>query len=229
MKNISYLKKHYKFIIICIGLMLLAVIYFYLKATVGVPILDPPSAYKRIKNAEFVYIDRSCSPTDCYCYAVFKNGTMYFFYGYNQFDAMDYMSDNYIRVFREACAKVLPKEDLKKIMQWKYEADFYSGKEPIGDAPMDGRAFVYISDGKIRNVSPSTKNMISSSEYLFNYIFIRTHDDSYSDAAFCWIYDGKKYRFTTFDKWYGKNMIIMENKVYRRVIKIGGNRNYEKI
>lgn len=26
-----------------------------------------------------------------------------------------------------------------------------------------------------------------------------------------------------------KNMIIMENKVYRRVIKIGGNRNYEKI
>lgn len=66
---------------------------------------------------------------------------MYFFYGYNQFDAMDYMS---------------------------------------------------------------TKNMISSSEYLFNYIFIRTHDDSYSDAAFCWIYDGKKYRFTTFDKWYGK-------------------------
>ena len=169
------------------------------KCTVGVPIFNVGSALKKAPKAVFAYVDKSRSEDTCYYYVLFKSKEMYIFCGdANIREGSDIFCDGYILKIVKARSKYISKDDYDTIMNWAYEADFYS--EDIILPEIGDQCRIYYHNGEIRTWSDNYTGMIESSEYIFKDLF---NNDEFYDSdllysqdpedRFTWWYNGKRY------------------------------------
>lgn len=177
----------------------LFIVYTAIKFAVGVPIINIPLAVRRIPSAVFIYCDRADSKQDAYYYVLFRNRELYTFCGGCKYDKNDILSDDYMRYILKARSRYISNADYKKILNWAWEADFYSEHDLLPDS-CDGRGAIYHYKGKVRAATVETLNMIEDSEYLLNEIFnnekfydVELYYLQEVDDKFTWIYNGKHY------------------------------------
>lgn len=198
-KIFGYIKKNFKKTIVALIVCVLFIVYMIAKCTVGVPILNVGSALKKAPKAMFVYVDKSRSVHTCYYYVLFKSKEMYTFCGNaNTSEGSDIFCDGYISKITKARSKYISKDDYDTIMNWAYEAYFYS--EDIILPEIWEKCRMYYHNGEVRTLSDNYTGMIESSEYIFKDLF---NNDEFYDSdllynqnpedRFTWWYDGKRY------------------------------------
>ena len=185
--------------IVAITAFILFIVYMTFKFTVGVPILNVESALKKAPKAVFVYVDKGRSEYFCYYYVLYKNRELLTFCGKaNINEGIDIFCDGYLSKIVKARSKYISKTDYDTIMNWAYEADFYS--EDIILPGVGEKCRMYYHNGEVRTFPDHYTGMIESSEYVFNDIF--NNDEFYDfellrssipEDRFTLWYDGKRY------------------------------------
>lgn len=199
-KIFSYIQKNIKKTIIALIVCILFIVYMIAKCTVGVPILNVSGALKKASKAEFVYVDKSVSEYTCCYYVLYKTRELHTFYGSaNIGEGSDIFCDGYISIIKETNSKYISKDEYEAIMNWAYEADFYS--EDIILPEMGEKCRIYYHNGEVRTFSNTYVDMIESTDYVFKNIFNsgELYDYDFSSDGYVrerrltWWYDGKRY------------------------------------
>ena len=196
----SYIQKNPKKAIAALVVFIFFVVYMIAKCTVGVPILNVGSALKKAPKAAFVYVDKGWSEYVCYYYVLYKNRELHTFCGSaNIGEGSDIFCDGYISKIVKARSKYISKDDYEAIMNWAYEADFYSKDIILPEVWETCR--MYYHNGEVRTVFHTYIDMIESSDYIFNDIF--NYEEFYDfdllyyeqipEKRFTWWFDGKRY------------------------------------
>lgn len=198
-KIFSFIQKNPKKTIIAVAIFVFFIVYMIFKCTVGVPILNVGGALKKAPKAAFVYVDKHRSEHVCYYYVLYKNKELHTFCGNaNTSENPDIFCDGYISKIVKARSKYISRADYDTIMNWAYEADFYS--EDIILPELWEKCRMYYHNGEVRTLSDNYTGMIDSSEYVFKDLF--NNDEFYDfdllysqnpEDRFTWWYNGKRY------------------------------------
>lgn len=198
-KVFGCVKNNPKKIIVALTAFTFFIVYMTTKCTVGVPILNVGGALKRAPKAAFIYVDKSRSEYLCYYYVLYKNRELHIFCGDANIDeGPNIFCDGYISKIVKARSKYISRADYDTIMNWAYEADFYSEDIILPGAWEKCR--MYYHNGEVRTFSDNYTGMIESSEYIFKDLFNNNEfydfDSWYyavpEDRFTLW-YDGKRY------------------------------------
>lgn len=189
--------------IFSITIFIIAFIYIAFKCTIGVPIFDVPRAIEKVPKAVFIYANRGNDVYNNTCYYVlFDNRELYTFYGLCKYENHNGISDvDFMRVVYKAKKQHISKSDYNKIIDWAYEADFYTKNDGYGDS---GRVRLYYYDNKIRVLSYEYDydQIITNTEYIFGKFFDITKFDfskhRYESELCKWVYNGKSLEFVLF-------------------------------
>ena len=195
----GYMKNNPQKTIVAIMACIFFTIYMTCKCTIGVPIFNVGSALKKAPKAVFAYVDKGRSEYLCYYYVLYKNRELHTFCGTANIDeGPDIFCDGYISKIVKARSKYISRADYETILNWAYEANFYSEDIIL---PYAGELCrMYYHNGEIRTFSNNYTGMIDSSEYIFNDLFNNNEfydfDSWYypiPEDRFTWWYDGKRY------------------------------------